>query len=307
MRLIFMGTPDFSVPTLKALVDAGHEVVAVYTQPPRPAGRGKKDRKSAIHNAADRLGLTVLTPKSMKTDDAGVEFAALGVDVAVVVAYGQILPQAVLDAPKLGCINVHASLLPRWRGAAPIHRAIMAGDSATGVCIMQMEAGLDTGPVLARAETAIGDSDTTASLHDRLALMGAELIGDVLQDMAAGRTRPVVQEGEGVTYARKIEKAEARINWGVSAIDIDRQVRGLLPFPGAWFMLDGERIKLLAGTVCKVDEGEAVPGTLLDNVLQVACGEGSYQITRLQKAGKGPVDAEAFLRGKPVAAGVRLP
>jgi len=303
MRLIFMGTPDFAVPTLQALAAEGHDIVVVYTQPPRPAGRGKKERKSAVHVAAEKLGLMVLTPKSMKEKPAIMDFAAHGADIAVVVAYGQILPQAVLDAPRYGCVNVHASLLPRWRGAAPIHRAIMAGDSVTGVCIMQMEAGLDTGPVLARAETPISDTDTTLSLHDTLAQQGASLINDVLQNIEAGTVKQSVQPDAGVTYAKKIDKAEARINWDEDAVMIDRKVRGLFPFPGAWFELGGERIKVLAG---EVSASRGVPGTTLDDALKIACGTGAYQLKRLQRAGKGPVTAEDFLRGKPVAADAKL-
>jgi len=303
MRLIFMGTPDFAVPTLDALADAGHEIAAVYTQPPRPAGRGKKERKSAVHLAAEALGLIVLTPKSMKAEDAIAEFAAYGADAAVVVAYGQILPQAVLDIPKYGCVNVHASLLPRWRGAAPIHRAIMAGDSVTGVCIMQMEAGLDTGPVLACAQTGIEVDDTTLSLHDKLAAQGASLINGVLASFEDSTASAAIQPEDGVTYAKKIDKAEARINWAESAETIGRQVRGLFPFPGAWFELDGERIKLLAG---KTQEKQGDIGVTLDEKLTVGCGKGAYQLLKVQKAGKGAVDADAFLRGKPVPAGRKL-
>jgi len=303
MRLVFMGTPDFAVPTLDALVDAGHDVAAVYTQPPRPAGRGKKERKSAVHMAAEAHGIPVRAPKSMKTPEAVAEFQSLKADAAVVVAYGQILLQAVLDAPKLGCINVHASLLPRWRGAAPIHRAIMAGDDVTGVCIMQMEAGLDTGPVLVRFETEIAATDTTLSLHDRLAALGAAAINGVLADMATGSASPKAQPEEGVTYAKKIDKAEARIDWHKPARTIDRQVRGLFPFPGAWFELDGERIKILAGSM---QGGSGTAGTALDNALTIACLEGSYQPSRVQKSGKAAVDVEAFLRGNPVPSGTQL-
>lgn len=302
MRLIFMGTPDFAVPTLKALAEE-HEVVAVYTQPPRPAGRGKKDRKSAVHIVAEELGISVRTPSSMKADEAYEAFQALDADAAVVVAYGQILQQRVLDAPKFGCVNVHASLLPRWRGAAPIHRAIMAGDDVTGVCIMQMEAGLDTGPVLARAETKIEASDTTLSLHDKLAGQGASLINGVLEAFENRSASADVQPEEGVTYAKKIDKAEARIDWSADAREIDRQVRGLFPFPGAWFELDGERIKVLAGSVESV-QGPA--GTALDESLLIGCGTASYRLDRVQKAGKGAVDAAAFLRGKAVPKGTTL-
>jgi len=303
MRLIFMGTPDFAVPTLKAVAQAGHEIAAVYSQPPRRAGRGKKERKSAVHLAAESLGLAVFTPQSMKTETAATEFASHHADLAVVVAYGQILPQIILDTPKYGCVNVHASLLPRWRGAAPIHRAIMAGDQKTGVCIMQMEAGLDTGPVFACAETSIGPKDTTASLHDRLAAQGAELIGGVISDLVAGTVVAEPQAGEGITYAKKIEKAEARINWQVPAGEIDRQVRGLYPFPGAWFMCGGERIKILAGELCAQS---GTPGTVLDKDLTIACNAQSYRPLRVQKAGKAPIDTKDFLRGMPVPIGTRL-
>lgn len=300
MRIAFMGTPDFAVPTLEALVGAGHEIVAVYTQPPRPAGRGKKDRKSAVHVAAEKLGLDVRTPVSMKSEDAEQAFVDLKLDVAVVVAYGQILKQAVLDAPQFGCVNVHASLLPRWRGAAPIHRAVMAGDSKTGVCIMQMEAGLDTGPVISRAETEITASDTVASLHDTLARQGADLINDALKSLNDGTAKPEIQPAEGVTYAKKIEKAEGKINWARPAIEIDRQVRGLFPFPGAWTEIEGERLKILGGQLVS-GEGEA--GTVLDDQLTIACAEGAYRVERAQRAGKGAVSRVDLLRGFPVKAG----
>ena len=259
MRLAFMGTPDFAVPTLKALHGAGHEIAAVYSQPPRPAGRGKKERKSPVHTVAEELGVEVRTPLSMKKEGAIADFAALNADVAVVVAYGQILPQAVLDAPEYGCVNVHASLLPRWRGAAPIHRAIMAGDDKTGVCIMQMEAGLDTGPVILRDEVAIEAGDTTASLHDVLADMGAGLINEAVVSLADGTATIEAQPEEGVTYAHKIDKSEARIDWSASAAEIDRMVRGLYPFPGAFFELDGMRVKVLAGEGAIVEAFK--PGT----------------------------------------------
>jgi len=303
MRLIFMGTPDFAVPTLKALVQAGHEIVAVYSQPPRPAGRGKKEKKSAVHTAAEDMGLKILTPRSMKADDAFSEFAGLGADLAVVVAYGQILEQRILDAPKYGCVNVHASLLPRWRGAAPIHRAIMAGDDKTGVCIMRMEAGLDTGPVFARAEMPIAADDTTLSLHDKLAAEGAALIGGVLEGLETGTAEAETQATDGVTYAKKIEKAEARIDWSSPAHEIERQVRGLYPFPGAWFEYGGERVKILEG---KLVEKTGTPGQVLDDCFTVACGTHAYQPTRLQKAGKGAVNTADFLRGTPVPAGTLL-
>ena len=301
MRVIFMGTPDFSVPVLDALVLAGHEISAVYCQPPRPAGRGKKDRPSPVQQRAEALGLLVRHPVSLKTAEAQAEFAALDADVAVVVAYGLILPQAVLDAPKSGCLNIHASLLPRWRGAAPIHRAIMAGDIETGVCIMQMEAGLDTGPVLLRAATPIRTTETTIELHDRLSAMGAELIVEALRHLPDLQPEP--QPEEGVTYASKIDKAEARIDWSRPATEVDRQIRGLSPFPGAWFDLGGTRVKVLAS---KLAEGEGAAGEVLDDTLRVGCGEGAVQLIRLQRAGKAAQDAQTFQRGAQIAAGTVL-
>ena len=247
MRLIFMGTPDFSVPVLEALVAAGHEIACVYCQPPRPAGRGKKLRPTPVQVCAEALGLVVRHPLSFKAADAVAEFAAFGADLAVVVAYGLILPQTVLDQPAYGCVNIHASLLPRWRGAAPIHRAIMSGDAETGVCIMQMEAGLDTGPVLARQSTPIGAAETTGALHDRLSALGAALIVQVLPQLPG--LAAASQPDDGVVYAAKIEKSEAEIDWAQPATTIDRQIRALAPFPGAWTLINGERVKLL-GSEC---------------------------------------------------------
>lgn len=289
MRVIFMGTPEFSVSALQA-VAAAHEVVCVYTQPPREAGRGQKPRPSPVQVAAEALGIAVRYPRSLKGADEQAAFAELGADVAVVVAYGLILPQAVLDAPRLGCLNIHASILPRWRGAAPIHRAIMAGDAETGVAIMQMEAGLDTGPVLAEARTLIDASDTTADLHDRLAAMGAALIVDVL-----GRLPLVAvpQAAEGVTYASKIDKAEARIDWSRPAVEVDRLIRGLSPFPGAWCEIGDERVKLLRS---RVSAGEGAPGEVLDG-FQVACGSGAIEVLQAQRAGKRPMEVSEILRG----------
>ena len=289
MRVIFMGTPDFSVPALRAIA-AEHEVVAVYSQPPRAAGRGQKPRPSPVHKAAEELGLPVRTPERLKSPEDQAEFAALQADVAVVVAYGLILPQPVLDAPRLGCLNIHASLLPRWRGAAPIHRAIMAGDSETGVAIMQMEAGLDTGPVLAETRTPITAEDTTATLHDRLSSMGAELIVATLARLPLPATP---QSEEGVTYAQKIDKAEARIDWGQPASQIDRQIRALSPFPGAWTMLGSERIKLLQS---RVVQGSGQPGEVLSG-FTIACGEGAVEIITAQREGKRPMPASEILRG----------
>jgi len=293
-----MGTPDFSVPVLDALVEAGHDIAAVYCQPPRPAGRGKKDRPTPVHARAVELGLEVRHPVSLKTAEAQVEFAALGADIAVVVAYGLILPQAILDAPAKGCLNIHASLLPRWRGAAPIHRAIMAGDDETGICIMQMEAGLDTGPVLLREGTAIDDEETTAQLHDRLSEMGASLIVTALRHLDG--LSPDVQPDEGVTYASKIDKAEARIDWSLPAVEVDRQIRGLSPFPGGWSELGGQRVKVLAS---RLAEGQGNAGEVLDEKLTIACGSGAVELLRLQRAGKGAQDREVFLRGFAVKPG----
>ena len=291
MRIVFMGTPDFSVPVLQALHDAGHEVACVYTQPPRPAGRGKKDRASAVHTRALALGLPVRHPTSLKGAEAQAEFAALQADIAVVVAYGLILPQAVLDAPRLGCLNIHASLLPRWRGAAPIHRAIMAGDAQTGVCIMRMEAGLDTGPVLLREATQIDPEETTGELHDRLSAMGARLIVQTLDHLPELTETP--QPVDGVTYAAKIDKSEARVDWTRPAAEVDRLIRGLSPFPGAWCEIGGERVKLLGS---RVADGEGEPGQVLAP-LTVACGGGAVAITCLQRAGGRPLPVDQALRG----------
>jgi methionyl-tRNA formyltransferase len=291
MRLIFMGTPAFSVPVLQALVDAGHDVIAVYCQPPRPAGRGKKDRPSPVHLHALALGLQVRHPASLKDASAQDAFSDLDADIAVVVAYGLILPQAILDAPEKGCLNIHASLLPRWRGAAPIHRAIMAGDAETGVCIMQMDAGLDTGPVLLRQATLIGVDDTTGDLHDRLSQMGANLIVDALARLPT--LVPEQQPDTGVTYAAKIDKAEARVDWTKTARDVDRKIRGLSPVPGAWCEVAGERVKLLASHVA---QGEGQPGEVLRG-FEVACGEGAVAVTVAQRSGKNAMFANEILKG----------
>ncbi|MEM8592772.1 MAG: methionyl-tRNA formyltransferase [Pseudomonadota bacterium] len=290
MRIVFMGSPDFSVPVLEALVEAGHEIACVYCQPPRPAGRGKKDRPTPVQSRAEALGLPVRHPKSLRNEQAQAEFAALAADIAVVVAYGLILPQAVLDAPTHGCLNIHASLLPRWRGAAPIHRAIMAGDAETGICIMQMEAGLDTGPVLLRKATGIGAEETTGDLHDRLSAVGARLIVDALASLPLD---PEEQPEEGVTYAEKIQKEEARIDWARPAAEVDAHIRGLSPFPGAWCEFDGERVKLLRS---RRAAGQGAPGDVLKG-LTIACGEDAIEITELQRAGKKPVKAKDYLRG----------
>lgn len=289
MRVIFMGTPDFSVPALRAIADR-HDVVAVYTQPPRAAGRGQKPRPSPVHETALELGLPVFHPEKLRDPADQDRFAAHQADVAVVVAYGLILPQAVLDAPRLGCVNIHASLLPRWRGAAPIHRAILAGDAASGVAIMQMEAGLDTGPVLAETRAPIGAQDTTADLHDRLSDLGATLILDVLDRLPLVATP---QPEDGVTYAAKIDKSEARIDWSQPASQVDRQIRGLSPFPGAWCQIDGERVKLLRS---RLASGSGEPGQVLPG-FTIACGDGAIQVLTAQRSGKKPMAADDLLRG----------
>lgn len=291
MKIVFMGSPEFSVPVLDALIDAGHDIVAVYCQPPRPAGRGKNDRPTPVHRRALELGLKVRHPKSLRDPPVQAEFAALKADVAVVVAYGLILPPAVLEAPAHGCLNIHASLLPRWRGAAPIHRAIMAGDTETGVCIMQMDAGLDTGPVLLRRSTRIGETETTGDLHDRLSQLGAEAIVEALARLDTLTPEP--QPETGVTYAEKIDKAEARVDWTEPAVVVDRKIRGLSPFPGAWCEIAGERVKLLGA---RLADGSGTPGSVI-GPLTIACGSGAVEITRAQRPGKRPMEAQDFLRG----------
>jgi methionyl-tRNA formyltransferase len=301
MRIAFMGTPDFSVAALDALLGAGHEVACVYSQPARPAGRGKALRPSPVARRAEAAGLPIRTPVSLKAPEEQAAFAALGLDAAVVVAYGLILPRAVLDAPRLGCVNIHASLLPRWRGAAPIHRAVMAGDAETGVCIMAMEAGLDTGPVYLREAVPIGATDTTGDLHDRLSALGARLVVEALDGLADRLA--VAQPEAGVNYAKKIDKAEARIDWSLPAEAVDRQIRGLSPFPGAWCEVGGERLKLLRSEPA---EGAGVPGEVLDGALTVACGTGAVRIIEVQRAGRGMQGAAEFLRGMPLAPGMVL-
>jgi len=297
MRIVFMGTPAFAVPTLVALVEAGHEVVAAYTQPPRPAGRGKQLQPSAVQIDAERRGIPVRSRKSLRPAEAQAELAAFAPEIAVVAAYGLILPQPVLDIPPLGCLNVHASLLPRWRGAAPIQRAIMAGDPVTGVTIMRMEAGLDTGPMLSVARTPIDDK-TAGELTAELAEIGARLMVETLHDLPNLQAEPQIDLE--ATHAPKIDKAEARIDWTGDAEAIERQVRGLAPFPGAWFELDGERIKVLKAQVVA---REGKPGTTLDDALTVACGYAALRPVRIQRAGKPAMDTQAFLRGKPIPAG----
>jgi methionyl-tRNA formyltransferase len=300
MRIVFMGSPAFAVPTLDALVVAGHDVVAAYSQPRRPAGRGKALQLTAVEVRAQELGIEIRTPRSLRDDDEQSAFRALRPDVAVVAAYGLILPQAILDIPPHGCLNVHGSLLPRWRGAAPVQRAIMAGDDVTGVTIMQMEAGLDTGPMLLKREVRI-DEKNAAQLTEELSLFGASMMVDVLDALDA--CPPVPQPDEGVTYAAKISKEEARIDWSRPASDLQRHVQGLAPFPGAWFEANGERIKLLdAETV----DGDGAPGEIVGEPLVVACGEDALHCRTLQRAGKGAMGIDDFLRGFPLPVGTRL-
>jgi len=297
MRIIFMGSPDFAVPTLDALVDAGHEVVAAYTQPPRPAGRGKSKRPTPVEERAGELGIEVRSPKSLKGEAEQEAFAELEADVSVVAAYGLILPQPILDAPMLGCLNVHGSLLPRWRGAAPVQRAIMAGDEATGVTIMQMEAGLDTGPMLLKRALEIEDRNA-AQLTEELAKLGAAMMVEVLADLP--EFEPIEQPDDGVTYAAKISKEEARIDWSRPAAELVRQIQGLAPFPGAWFEANGERIKLLAA---EITTSHGAPGEVIDDRLTIGCGNGALRPTQVQRAGKGTMSAEELLRGFFIAKG----
>lgn len=305
LRIIFMGTPEFSAATLEALAAAGHEIVAVYTQPPRPGGRRGLDlQKSPVHLAAERLGLPVLHPVNFRAEEDRDRFRAYGADVAVVVAYGLLLPEAILAGTRLGAFNGHASLLPRWRGAAPIQRAIMAGDSETGMMVMKMDKGLDTGPVALTRKVAIGPDMTAGELHDQLSLVGADAMVEAIAALEAGTLATVAQSDEGVLYAAKIDKSETRIDFSRDAAAVHNHIRGLSPYPGAWFELavngKPERVKVLCSTLA---EGEGAPGTILDQSLTIACGQGAVRLTRLQKAGGKPLDAADFLRGTPVSPG----
>lgn len=295
MRLIFLGTPEFSVPALDRIIKDGHVIASVYTQPPRPAGRGKKDCFSPVHSFALSAGLEVRHPHNLKTDEVQKGFEALNADVAVVVAYGLLLPQAILDMPKYGCLNIHASLLPRWRGAAPIHRAIMAGDRQTGVSIMRMDAGLDTGPILLERALQITPNETTGTLHDALSHSGANLISEALSHIDG--LPAVAQPDSGICYAAKIDKAEARIDWLESAEVIDRKIRGLSPFPGAWSELNGERMKFICSTVSRDKGGNGVAGEIVGDGLEIACGQGTIRVTQIQRAGRSAQFTEEFLRG----------
>lgn len=301
MKLVFMGTPNFSVPALKALAQSNHQICAVYSQPPRPAGRGKKLRLSDVHKEALDLGLTVHNPTSFKSDKDRTIFRKLKADIAIVVAYGLILPNQILSAPKFGCLNIHASLLPRWRGAAPIQRAIMEGDDETGVCIMKMEEGLDTGPVLSSRKIQITENDNAKILSERLSLVGSKLIVEVLD--ALSEFKAYSQSAAGVTYARKIEKSETKIDWSLPAKTINRKIRALYPFPGAWTEINGERIKLLAS---KVINKENEPGMILDKGFSIACGQKAVEITEAQRSGKSAQKSDVFLRGFRLQKGSKL-
>ena len=302
MRIIFLGSPDFAVPALNALVEASHEVVAVYCQPPRPAGRGKADRKTAVHETAEELGLEVRTPKSLRNEEEQAKFAALRADLAVVAAYGLILPKPILDAPRLGCVNIHASLLPRWRGAAPIQRAILAGDAVSGVTIMQMDVGLDTGPMLLTRKLVL-DRRNTGQVTEEMARLGAAALLEWLDDPTGHR--PQAQPEEGATYAPKIDKAEAKIDWAKPAIEIERQVRAFAPWPGAWFEVNGERVKLLDARAG--DDASGKPGEVLDDCLNVAAGDGYIRPLRVQRAGRSAMTVDELLRGFAIPKGTILP
>ena len=298
MRVVFMGTPDFSVPTLTEIVSAGHEVVAVYTRAPKPAGRGQAERKSPVHETAEAFGIPVFTPRSLKGEDEQAQFAALGAEVAVVVAYGLLLPKAILDAPEYGCLNLHGSLLPRWRGAAPIQRAIMAGDKQTGIVVMQMDEGLDTGAMGPTEIIPISSDMTAGELHDQMMRLGADLMGRALAALERGSLHFTPQPASGETYAAKIDKAEARIDFSKSADEVHNLIRGLSPFPGAWFELElgGKpvRIKALRSSLT---DGSGAPGVLIGEGLTIACGTGAVRLTQVQREGKGAMDAATFLRG----------
>lgn len=308
MRIIFMGTPHFSVPTLSALHAAGHEIAAVYSQPPRPSGRrGLTLKKSPVHEMADQLAIPVKTPINFKSADDRSEFHDLNADVAIVVAYGLLLPQDILDSPRYGCFNGHASALPRWRGAAPLHRAIMAGDASTAMTVMKMEAGLDTGPIALESPVAIGQNMTTGELHDQMAFLSGTLMCEAMEKLQAGALTLRAQPETGVTYAHKIEKAESRLDFSLASSDVHNQIRGLSPFPGAWFEISikgrVERIKVLSS---RVSAGETIPGVFIDNELTISCGSGAVQLLRLQKAGGKALASEDFLRGTSILAGMAV-
>jgi len=304
LRIAFMGTPDFSVPALRALADAGHNIVAVYCQPPKPAGRGHHVQKSSVQQAAETLKISVHTPKTLRDADEQKKFANLSADVAVVAAYGLILPEPILMAPKYGCVNIHASLLPRWRGAAPIQRAILAGDAESGITIMQMDKGLDTGAMLLQEKLPITSETTASSLHDELMDMGARLIVRTVEELASGKIKPTPQPEDGATYAAKLTREDGRIDWGKPAAVIERHIRGLQPWPGCFFLLNIEPIKVLAAEIIKDKNG--APGTLLGEDFTVACGENALRLTAVQRGGKNATDGASFLRGLHIAVGSKL-
>jgi methionyl-tRNA formyltransferase len=318
LRLVFMGSPAFALPALRALLDAGHEIACVYAQPPRPAGRGHRLQRVPVHLMAEASSLPIRTPASLKSPDEQAAFAALAADAAVVAAYGLILPRPVLAAPRLGCFNIHSSLLPRWRGAAPIQRAILAGDTETGVTIMKMDEGLDTGPIVIQRAVPITAGTTAASLHHTLATLGAELIVEALDGIARGSLTPKSQPSEGATYAAKLERTDGSLDWSRPAVALERTIRALNPWPGTWFERCGERIKVLSATVANsgagVADGGNEPGVVLQGAesssggeaLTVACGDGALRLLRLQRPGRSPTDAAEFLRGYPLTQGSRL-
>jgi methionyl-tRNA formyltransferase len=304
LRLAFMGTPEFAATSLSALIAAGHDIAAVYSQPPRPAGRGHRPRPSPVQLLAESHGLGVRAPASLKGAETQAAFADLGLDAAVVVAYGLLLPRPILASPRLGCLNIHASLLPRWRGAAPIQRAILAGDDESGITIMQMDEGLDTGPMLLRQAMEIGPRETGQSLHDRLAALGARLIIEALDGLAGGSLHAIPQPAEGASYAAKLTREEGRLDWRLPALLLDRRVRALAPWPGAWFEIGGERVRVLEAEPAA---GSGAPGRVVDGRLTIACSEGALRLIKLQRAGKAALPAEAFLRGFRMDAGMELP
>lgn len=306
-RIAFMGSPDFAVPALAQLLARGRNVVCVYSQPPRPAGRGQQLRKTPVHAFAEERGIEVRTPKSLKKAPEQEAFASLDLDLAAVVAYGLILPKPVLEAPRFGCVNLHGSLLPRWRGAAPIQRALMAGDAVTGVQAMRMEEGLDTGPVYATARTPIDVDDTAQTLHDRLAMLGAPLLADSVDAILSGAATAIPQDEDGVTYAKKIEPVETRIDWSRPAREVDLQIRGLSPFPGAWFEAPGEKGPVrMKALLSRMGLGTGAPGEVLDDELLVACGEGAVRLLRVQREGRQAMEMSDFQRGTPIPAGFRF-
>jgi methionyl-tRNA formyltransferase len=303
LRIVFMGTPDFAVPTLLQLASQGHEIAAVYTRAAKPGGRGMDLQITPVERGARRLGIPVFTPKTLRNEAAQAEFRAHEADAAIVIAYGLILPKAILEAPRLGCFNVHASLLPRWRGAAPINRAVMAGDRESGVTIMQMDEGLDTGAMALAERVAIGEDDTAGDLHDVLARLGADAMARALAAAERGSLTLTLQPQEGVTYAEKISKSETRIAWASPAPEVHNHIRGLSPWPGAWFEYDGVRIKILRSSLA---QGSGAPGTVLDDKLTIACGAGAVRLSQVQRAGRAPMSADEFLRGARIARGTQL-